>query len=248
MRYKGKKALITGGTRGIGKAIALKFAEDGCDLVLNYLDNEEAAKDTLSQVHKKKVNAHLVQANLRNMDDARNLADQARELLGGIDFLIHCAALGAFKKTSQLKINQWDLTMDINVKSFLVLCQQLKPHMASGSAIIALSSSGASRVVPNYGAIGISKAALEALTRYLAVEYIESGIRVNAVSGGFIDTKSLSAFPQYEVMKNEAMRRTPAKRIGQPEDISGIVSFLCSEEAGWIVGQTILADGGLSLV
>jgi len=248
MKHKGKKALITGGTRGIGRAIALKLAEEGCDLVLNFLDNQEAANKTLSQVREKNPNVHLVPTNLRDMDDTKKLADKARELLGGIDFLVHCAALGAFKKTSQLKTNQWDMTMDINVKSFLVLCQQLKPHMPPGSAIIALSSSGSTRVVPNYGAIGVSKAALESLTRYLAVDYIESGIRVNAVSGGFIDTKSLSAFPQYEAMKEEAVRRTPAKRIGKPEDISGVVSFLCSEEAGWIVGQTILADGGLSLV
>lgn len=248
MTHSGKKALITGGTRGIGRAIALRLAQEGCDLALNYLDNEEAAQKTLQEVKKLHSRVELIQANLRDMDQARQLAQEARKRLNGVDFLIHCAALGAFKKTSTVKTNQWDMTMDINVKSFLVLCQELKPHMNAGSSIVALSSSGSTRVVPNYGAIGISKAALEALTRYLAVDYIESGIRVNAVSAGFIDTQSLSHFPQYAAMKEEAIKRTPAKRLGTAEDLSGLVSFLCSDDARWIVGQTLLADGGLSLV
>jgi len=168
--------------------------------------------------------------------------------MDGIDFLIHSAALGTFKKTSEVKTNQWDITMDVNVKSFLVLCQKLKPKMKKGSSIIALSSSGATKAVPNYGATGISKAALESLVRYLAVDYIPDGIRVNTVSGGFIDTRSLSAFPAYEVMKEKAVQRTPAGRLGKPNDLAGIVSFLCSDDARWIVGQTILADGGMSLV
>jgi enoyl-[acyl-carrier protein] reductase III len=248
MNLKGKKALITGGTRGIGRAIALRLADEGCELALNYLDKKDAADETLELLKKKGKTAHLIQANLRDMDDARKLAADAIQILGGIDILVHCAALGTFKRTSQLKPSHWDMTMDINVKSFLVLCQEAKKHMKPGSTIIALSSTGSIRVVPNYGAIGISKAALESLVRYLAVDYIQDGVRVNAVSGGFIDTQSLNAFPEYERMKEEAKKRTPANRIGQPEDLSGIVAFLCTDDARWIVGQTILADGALSLV
>lgn len=250
MNHQGKKILITGGTRGIGRAIALRMAREGCDLVLNYLDNADAAKETVSLIAAAapKAKVHLVQANLSDMDEARKLADEAIKLLGSIDFFVHSAALGTFKKTSDVKPNQWDLSMNINVKSFLIMAQRLKPQMKRGSVMIGLSSSGSTRVVPNYGAIGISKATLESLVRYLAVDYIPDGVRVNAVSGGFIDTKSLTAFPEYERMKQEVINRTPAKAVGKPEDLAGIVSFLCSDDASWIIGQTLLADGGLSLV
>ena len=250
MVHQGKKILITGGTRGIGRAIALRMAREGCDLVLNYLDNADAAKETVGLVAAAapKAKVHLVQANLSEMDEGKRLADEAIKLLGGIDFFVHSAALGTFKKTSAVKSNQWDLSLNINAKIFLILAQAIKPHMKRGGVMIGLSSSGSTRVVPNYGAIGISKATLEALVRYLAVDYIPDGVRVNCVSGGFIETKSLTAFPEYERMKEEVVRRTPAKAVGKPEDLAGVVSFLCSEDASWIVGQTLLADGGLSLV
>lgn len=250
MTHQGKKVLVTGGTRGIGRAIALRFAREGADLVLNYLDNAAAAEETraLIAAASPKSKVHLVQANLSDMDEARKLASEAVRLLGSVDIFVHSAALGTFKKTCDVKGNQWDLSMNINVKSFLMMAQVLKPQMKRGSVMIGLSSSGSTRVVPNYGAIGVSKATLEALVRYLAVDYIPDGIRVNAVSGGFIDTKSLTAFPEYERMKQEVIARTPAKAVGRPEDLAGIVSFLCSDDASWIIGQTLLADGGLSLV
>lgn len=250
MKHQGKKALVTGGTRGIGRAIALRFAREGADLVLNYLDNAAAAEETVALIAKESPSAkvHLVQANLSDMDEARKLAEDAVKLMGSVDYFVHSAALGTFKKTCDVKPNQWDMSMNINVKSFLVMAQKLKPGMKRGSVMIGLSSSGSTRVVPNYGAIGISKATLEALVRYLAVDYIPDGIRVNAVSGGFIDTKSLTAFPEYERMKQEVIARTPAKAVGRPEDLANIVSFLCSDDASWIIGQTLLADGGLSLV
>ncbi|MBP9733478.1 MAG: SDR family oxidoreductase [Candidatus Omnitrophica bacterium] len=250
MKHQGKKALVTGGTRGIGRAIALRFAREGADLVLNYLDNAAAAEETVALIAKESPSAkvHLVQANLSDMDEARKLAEDAAKLMGSVDYFVHSAALGTFKKTCDVKPNQWDMSMNINVKSFLVMAQKLKPGMKRGSVMIGLSSSGSTRVVPNYGAIGISKATLEALVRYLAVDYIPDGIRVNAVSGGFIDTKSLTAFPEYERMKQEVIARTPAKAVGRPEDLANIVSFLCSDDASWIIGQTLLADGGLSLV
>lgn len=247
MVHKGKKVLITGGTRGIGRAVALHLAEEGCELVLNYLDNQEAADETLSQAQKKNGRASLVKANLADPEQIRMLADETVRTLGGVDYVVHCAALGTFKNVSDLRINQWDLSFDINVKSFLILSQRLSKHMKEGSSIVALSSGGAQKVLPHYGAIGTSKAALESLVRYLAVEFIGRGIRVNAVSAGPIDTRSLSAFPEHEKLKQELIRRTPAGRLGKPEDLVGLVSFLCSSESQWIVGQTIVADGGLSL-
>jgi len=248
MEHKGKKALITGGTRGIGRAIALRLAQEGCELVLNYLDNEEAANEASKEIEASKGKVSLVRANLADSDQVKTLAEDALKILGSVDYLIHCAALGTFKSLTKLRSNQWNLTMDINVKSLLLLTQKLAPKMPKGSSIIAMSSSGSTKVVPNYGAIGVSKAALESMVRYLAVDLIPSGIRVNAVSAGPVATKSLDAFPAFEKMQQELIQRTPAKRLGKPDDLAGLVSFLCSKDAGWIVGQTILADGGLSLV
>ncbi len=248
MKFKGKKAVITGGTRGIGRAVAKRFAAQGCELVLNYLDKKDAAEETAEIVKQAGSIAHLLQGNLMDPMDAKRLAKQAVEQLGQVDYFIHCAALGSFKRTAAIKSNQWDLSMNINAKAFLMMCQQIKPVMPAGSSIVALSSSGSNKVVPNYGAIGISKAALESLVRYLAVDYIPDGVRVNTVSGGFIDTQSLSAFPEYERLRDEAAKRTPAGRIGNPDDLASVVEFLCSDESRWIVGQVLLADGGMSLV
>lgn len=248
MNHRGKKVLITGGTRGIGRAVALRLAEEGAVLALNYLDNEEAARKTLDEIKAKKGQAHLIKANMGDPDQVKALAEEAVKVMGGIDHLVHCAALGNFKRASELRLNQWDMTMDINVKSFLTLVQKLSKSMKRGSSVVALSSTGAVRYVPNYGAIGISKAALEALVRYLACELIENGIRVNAVQAGPVDTASLAMFPHQEEMKKEMVFRTPAKRLGVPEDLAGVVSFMLSEDAGWIVGQTVVADGGLSLI
>ena len=248
MKHNGKKILIPGGTRGIGRAAALRLAEEGAVLALNYLDNQEAADKILAEIKARKGTAHLIKANMGDPDQVKALADDAIKAMGGVDHMVHCAALGNFKRASELRINQWDMTMDINVKSFLILSQRLAKQMKKGSSIVALSSTGAVRFVPNYGAIGISKAALEGLVRYLGCELIAQGIRVNAVQAGPVDTASLAMFPNQEEMKKEMVFRTPGGRLGVPEDLSGLISFLLSEDAGWIVGQTLVADGGLSLI
>jgi len=248
MRHNGKKALITGGTRGIGRAIAIGLASEGCELGLNYLDNDETANATLAQIRAAGGKAVLLKANISDTEGAKALADATLQALGPIDFLIHCAALGTFKPVMELRSNQWDLSFGINVKSLLILTQKLSKSMKPGSSVLALSSSGAVKVVPNYGATGISKAALEALVRYMAAELAGSNIRVNAVSAGPVETRSLDAFPHAAEMAKELASRTPFKRLGKPEDLTGLISFLCSDDSAWITGQTIVADGGLSLV
>jgi len=165
-----------------------------------------------------------------------------------LDALVHSAALGVFKPVSQLRPKDWDISMDVNARAFLTLTQGALPLMKThGGAIVAISSLGAGHFTPDYGAVGISKAALENLVRYLAVELAEHKIRVNAVSGGLVDTESLRHFPKFETMKKECLTRTPAGRIGAPEDIANVVSFLLGPGSGWIVGQTLIADGGYSL-
>jgi enoyl-[acyl-carrier protein] reductase III len=247
---KGKVALITGASRGIGRAIALRLADDGVNIAVNYLQNEAAAKKTVDELQSKGVKAAAFQANVGDLDAHNVLFEGVFKTFGMLDILIHNAALGAFKPMHKLKMNQWDLSMDINAKAFLALVQKALPTMEARKEgiVIALSSLGARRFIPNYGAIGVSKAAIETMVRYLGVELMPKGIRVNCISGGLVDTDALKAFPFFDMFKQEVLKRTPAGRIGQPEDLARVVAFLCSPESSWIVGQTIIADGGLSLI
>lgn len=246
---QGKTALITGSSRGIGRAIAEIFASQGAHIVLNYLRNEEAARETEELLKSRGSRVLTLQANVGNPKEAQTLVETAGKEFGKIDILVHNAALGAFKPVSQLRVNQWDLSMDVNAKALLVLAQTVLPWMEKeGGSVIALSSLGSRRYIPNYGAIGISKSALETLVRYLAVELAPKKIRVNAVSGGLVDTDAANFFPEKETFQKEVLKRTPAGRIGKPEDLARVVAFLASPEAGWICGQTVIADGGLSLI
>ena len=241
--------LITGASRGIGRSLAELFSREGAEIVLNYLRNEEAARETEKVLKAQGSRVLLHQANVGNPKEAQTLVEAAGQTFGRLDILIHNAALGAFKPVTQLRINQWDLSLDVNAKAFLVLSQTALPWMEKeGGSLITLSSLGSKRTIPNYGAIGISKAALESLVRYLAVELAPKKIRVNAVSGGLVDTDAIRSFPQHEKFKEELLRRTPAGRIGKPQDLAKVVAFLASEEASWIYGQTVIADGGLSLI
>ncbi|HNX68822.1 MAG TPA: SDR family oxidoreductase [Candidatus Omnitrophota bacterium] len=247
---KGKVALITGASRGIGKATALRLADDGVAIAVNYLQNEDAAKKTVEELQAKGVKAAAFQCNVGDLDAHNELIEGVVKTLGTIDILVHNAALGAFKPVHRLKMNQWDLSMNINAKAFLALTQKVLPIMEpkKEGSIIAISSLGSHRFIPNYGAIGISKAAMESVIRYLGVELMQKGIRVNGVSGGLVDTDALKAFPFFDAFKNEVLKRTPAGRIGKPEDLARVVAFLCSPESSWIVGQVLIADGGLSLI
>lgn len=247
--FKGKKALITGGSRGIGKAIALELAQNGVDCVINYLRNEEAAKEVQKELQTLGVKAHLIQGNVGDPDEIKKLIQETADFFNNeIDIFVHNAALGAFKPVLDLKPNQWDMSFNINVKALYLAAKQLLPFMEGrNSKILSISSLGSISYIPDYGAIGISKAAMENLIRYLAVELAPKKIRVNAVSGGPIDTDALKMFPKYNQMVEDCLRRTPAGRLGTPQDIAKVIAFLCSEESRWIIGQTLIADGGMSL-
>lgn len=248
-RFQDKVVLVTGASRGIGRAIVTLFSREGAHIVLNYLRNEEAARETEKILTNQGSRVLLFQANVGNPNEAKELVETAGKKFGKLDVVVHNAALGAFKPVAELRVNQWDLSLDVNAKAFLVLAQAALPWMSKeGGSLIALSSLGSKRCIPNYGAIGISKAALETLVRYLAVELAPKKIRVNAVSGGLVDTDAIRAFPEGERFKKEVLQRTPAGRIGVPEDLAKVVLFLATEEAGWVYGQTITADGGLSLI
>ncbi|MBI4353326.1 MAG: SDR family oxidoreductase [Candidatus Omnitrophica bacterium] len=239
---------ITGGSRGIGRAIALSQAKPGTFLFINYLRDDEAASQIEKEIEERGAKACLLQGSVGDPETIQTLFKEIQRKTERLDALIHNAALGVFKPVSQLRVKDWDISMDVNAKALLLLAQTALPLMKqTGGKIIAISSLGSRRYTPNYGAIGVSKAALENLIRYLAVELAPHKIGVNGVCGGLIETDSLKMFPDIERMKSECLKRTPGGRVGKPEDLANVVAFLLSPESNWIFGQTIVADGGYSL-
>ncbi len=243
-----KFILVTGGTRGIGKAITLSQVKKTCTIFLNYLRDDASAMKVKKTAEKKGSRVVLLPGNVGDAETVSCLFQSIQKETNRLDALIHSAALGVFKPVHQLRVKDWDISLDVNAKAFLLLTQATLPLMKKyGGKILAISSLGSRRFTPNYGAIGISKAALENLVRYLAVELAPHKIHVNAVSGGLVETDSLKMFPNFESMKKAYLSRTPGARLGKPQDIADIVSFLLSPQANWIYGQTIIADGGYSL-
>ena len=245
---KGLRALVTGGSRGIGRAISVRLAAEGAStIVVNYLENDTEAHRTRELIEQEGADCVLAKANLAHPTEVDCLFQKIQEKSGALDVFVHCAAITAFKPLKNIRSNQWDLIMNVNARSFLLCVQKCVPLMKEGR-IVAISSLGSSRVIPDYGALGPTKAALEATVRYLGAELAPSGIRVNAVSGGFIQTDSIRKHPGLNSAAALISSRTPAGRLGTPEDVAGVVMFLLSPSASWICGQTIIADGGLSLL
>ncbi len=243
-----KHLFISGGSRGIGRAIVLSQARKGLTVFLNYLRDDESAETVKSEAQKQGARVVLLPGNVGDPETIVSLFEEIKKHTDRLDYLIHNAALGVFKPVHQLRVKDWDISLDVNAKAFLFLSQAALPLMKThGGKILTLSSLGANHFTPNYGAIGISKAALENLVRYLAVELSPYQIHVNAVSGGLIETDSIKMFPEFETMKKEFLARTPGKRLGTPQDIANIITFLLSPGSNWIYGQTIVADGGYSL-
>jgi enoyl-[acyl-carrier protein] reductase III len=235
--------LVTGGSRGIGKAIALRFARDGKKrIAIGYLRNDTAAEAAAEEIRAAGAEPVLIRGNV----SSERVLDEVRAL-GPLDAVIHNAATGVIRPALEVEDKHWDWTMNANARSLLGLAQAAVPQMERGSAIVAISSLGSFRTLENYVLVGTSKAALESLVRYLGVELAPRGIRVNAVSGGVVETGALEHFPNKEEMLSAARERTPAGRMVSPEDMAGAVAFLCSPDAQMICGQTIVVDGGFSL-
>ena len=243
-----KFIFVSGGTRGIGKAISLSQAKPGVHLFLNFLRDEASAEEVKKEAEKKGARVTLLQGNVAEAEELKALFAEVGKATTRLDGLVHSAALGVFKPLHELREKDWNISLDVNAKAFLLLTQNALPFMKKdGGRIVTISSLGARRFTPSSGAIGISKAALEDMVRYLAVELAQYKIHVNAVSGGLIETDSLKMFPQFDTMKKDYLSRTPSGRIGRPEDIARVVSFLLSADSDWIAGQTLIADGGYSL-
>jgi enoyl-[acyl-carrier protein] reductase III len=246
--FAGQVVLITGGSRGIGRATALRFARGGADLVVNYLRHRTAAEDTVRELEALGARAVAVRADVGVEEDVDRLFAEAGNAFGQLDVLVSNAALGTPRPAMDLKPRHWQKTLDVMGRALLLCAQRAAPLMAGRwGRIVAITSIGSFRVLPNYAAPGAAKAVLETLTKYLAVELAPRGISVNAVSGGVVETDALKAFPNQADMLAFG-QRAPLGRLGQPEDIAAVVTLLCRPEARWICGQTIIADGGYSLL
>ena len=251
--FSGKIALVTGSGRGIGKVIALNLAHQGADIIVNFFRNRKPAEATAAEIREMGRRALVVKANVGDLDDIDRLYNEIEAAFNGLDILIHNAASGYNRPVLEQKPKGWEWTMNINARSLLFGGQRAARLMIprGGGAIVAISSLGSVRVLPDYVVVGSSKAALEALVRYLGAELAPHGIAVNAISPGVVLTDALKHFDTFREddfsMVDRVLSATPAGRLCTPEDVAGLVSFLASPAGQMICGQTIVMDGGHSL-
>ena len=244
MTLENGSVLVTGGTRGIGKAIALRLASEGATrIALGYLRNDKAAEAAADEIRTAGAEPILVRGNVASEKVVAEFASH-----GPYAAVVHNAATGVIKPALETEDKHWDWTLNANARALLSLARACAPDMPNGSSIVAVSSLGAQRVLENYVLVGTSKAALESVVRYLAVELSPRGIRVNAVSAGVVETEALDHFPNREQMLSAGKTRTPAGRLVEPEDVAGAVAFLCSPDADMLRGHTLIMDGGYSLL
>jgi enoyl-[acyl-carrier protein] reductase III len=252
MNFQNKVTLVTGSGRGIGRAIALHFAQYGADVVVNFFRNRAPAEETAHEIQKLGRRALLVKADVGDLGDLSYLFDEVEREFNGLDILVHNAASGYNRPALEQKPKGWEWTMNINARALLFAAQRAVPLMEKrgGGKIVSISSPGAGRVLPDYVVVGASKAALESLTRYLGVELIAKKINVNAVSPGVVKTDALNHFASMgnqDRILQEFAKQVPAGRLVTPEEVAEVVAFLCTPAADMIVGQTIAVDGGYTL-
>ena len=249
--FENKIVLVTGSGRGIGRGIALHFANLGAHVVINFFRNRKPAEQTAAEIRKLGKDALVVKADVGTDDGLDFLFKEVENCFGGLDILVNNAASGYNRPALQQKPRGWDWTMNINARSLLFSAQRAVPLMENraGGSIVSITSPGSTRVLPEYIVVGASKAALESLTRYLAVELADKNINVNAVSPGVTDTDALHHFDasQEGDMIESLIDKTPAGRLVIPADIAQVVAFLCTPAASMIRGQVILVDGGYTL-
>jgi enoyl-[acyl-carrier protein] reductase III len=240
----GKVILVTGGTRGLGRSIALHLAAQGAILFAGYFQNEGAAEDFRSEFGARGYGCTTIKANLMTSAGIQSLVDQVISSQGRLDALVYNSATGVHKPLETLSQRHLSIVWQVNVGAFFDLSQRFRPHMPAGSRIVAISSEGASKAVDQYGAIGSSKAALEALCRQMAAEWAPAGIRVNVVSPGLLRTETLTAMEDAQARVAGEITRNSLGRLVELDEVAHVVHFLCSRASDGIIGQTLVVDGG----
>jgi enoyl-[acyl-carrier protein] reductase III len=256
MSFEGKHALITGSSRGIGRGIALKLAHMGAKVAVHYYQNEAAARETLAKVRAHGSDGFIVQADVLQPDDIRHLFRTVQAEFGMLDIFVSNARPEAptfFYPTMEITLDQWDTAVDSQAKAFLLAAREAAALMPNGGRILAITYATGSRTgsLQPWVAMGAAKAAMESLVRYFAVALAQRGITVNTISPGWTEDSVLNSLPeavQDLLRKWHGSGWTPMRRLGTPADIGNVAALLCSEDAGWITGQNIYADGGASLM
>jgi enoyl-[acyl-carrier protein] reductase III len=256
MTFQGKKALITGGSRGIGRGIALKLAAGGAQVAIHYYQNKDAALATLEKVRALGSTGFLVRADVCRTEEVLRLFQQVRSEFGSLDIFVSNArpeASAFYQAPMDITLDKWDAAMDSQAKAFLIAVREAAPLMSSGGRIIAISFAPGGRFGSwqPWVAMGAAKAAMEVLVRYFAVALARRGITVNTISPGWVEDSVLNSLPEaFQTGVREWQERgwTPMGRLGTPADIGNAVALICSDAASWITGQLIDVDGGASLV
>jgi enoyl-[acyl-carrier protein] reductase III len=243
----GAVALVSGASRGIGRAIALKLARSGCDLAAVYYNAHDQARTLCEEVAAMGRRAQAIQGNVASPDSVAEIFREFRAAFSRLDIVVSNAASGVLKPALEMTLKHWRWCLETNALALNLLAQQAAPLMPAGGRIIAISSLGARFAIADYGFIGASKAALEALVRTLALELGPRGIRVNAVSAAVVDTDALKLFPRREEMLEDFARRAPLGPVLLPAHVADAVFLLCLPEAAMITGQTLVVDGGFSI-
>jgi enoyl-[acyl-carrier protein] reductase III len=248
--FTGKLALVTGGGRGIGRAIAVELAGLGADVLITYVRHPDSAEAVVREIVGLDRQAHALRCNVADETAVERTFAEVAERFGYLDILINNAASGVNRAATDVQPKHWDWTLNVNARAAWLCARAALPLMQArgGGAVVSISSLGSGRVMADYFLVGVSKAALEAVTRYLAVELAPSNVRVNAVSGGLVETDALKSFDWGADVIAQSLARTPAGRLATPADIARAVAFLCSDQAAMIRGQTLVVDGGFSLL